>query len=65
MKTTQYRQPKTVTLLDAKINAEIARINQNALNNCEREALKRKEPSIVTILKNKQDEHNRKQQIDC
>ena len=49
MKTTQYRTTKTVTLLDAKINAEIARINQNALTNCEREALKRKEDSIVTI----------------
>lgn len=53
MKTTQYRTPKTVTLLDAKINLEIARINRNALNNCECEALKRKETSIETILKNK------------
>ena len=53
MKTTQYRTPKTVTLLDIKINAEIARIQRNALNNCEREALKRKETSIETILKNK------------
>jgi len=53
MKTTQYRQPKTVTLLDAKINAEIARIQRNALTNCEKEAFKRKEPSIETILKNR------------
>lgn len=53
MKTTQYRTPKTVTLLDAKINAEIVRVQANALTSCEREALKRKESSIETIFKNK------------
>jgi len=53
MKTTQYRQPKTITLLDALSNEEMAKIEKNALNNCECEALKRKEPSIETILKNK------------
>lgn len=53
MKTTQYRAPKTITLLDAKINAEIVRIQANALTRCESEALKRKESSINTILKNK------------
>jgi len=53
MKTTQYRTPKTITLLDAKINAEIAKIQRNALTNCEKEAFKRKESSVSIIINNK------------
>lgn len=53
MKTTQYRASKTITMLEAQSNAEMARIQQNALNNCEREALRKKESSLVTILKSK------------